>query len=119
MRTLALSAALVAFSAAAAAQSHKQWKLPVSWNHYNDYQEVVDLMKRMQATGIRKAHEPIMMGYAVSGLMPRRLTMIMIGAYAPTPMVIIAPMATFAAIAKASCTPSSPNFFPSSSASIC
>ena len=32
------------------------------------------------ATGMRKAHDPIMMGNAVFGFMPSRLTMIMIGA---------------------------------------
>ena len=37
-------------------------------------------MNRMLPTGIRKAHEPIMIGNAAVGFMPSRLTRIMQGA---------------------------------------
>jgi hypothetical protein len=37
-------------------------------------------MDRTLATGIRNAHEPIMMGKAAVGFMPSRLTRIMQGA---------------------------------------
>lgn len=36
--------------AALAAQGHKQWKLPISWDRYYDYGEVEGLMKRIAAT---------------------------------------------------------------------
>ena len=40
-------------------------------------------MNRNPATGIRKAHEPIMIGNAAMGFMPSRLTRMRQGAYKP------------------------------------
>src|ERR1051326_2516956 len=47
--------------------------------------------KRTLLTGIRNAHDPIMIGNAAAGFIPRRLTRIMHGAYRPMPSIIRTP----------------------------
>ena len=65
-------------------------------------------MKGTLAAGMRKAHEPIMIGKPVPGFMPSIETITRHGAYRPTPIVISAPSAKFPAIPAASSPPVNP-----------
>ena len=63
-------------------------------------------------TGIRHAHDAIMIGNAAIGFMPSRLTSIRHGAYRPMPSCISAPSRKLTTIAKTSTPPLSPSALP-------
>jgi len=69
-------------------------------------------MNRALATGIRNAHDPIMIGNAARGFIPSKLIRIRHGAYKPMPIVISAPRQKFATIAKNSSVPERPRASP-------
>src|SRR6185436_1551077 len=69
-------------------------------------------MKRSPATGMRNAHEPIMMGNAAIGFMPSRLTRMRQGAYSPTPRVMSAPSTKLQPTASANHGPRSSSASP-------
>src|SRR6185503_21225109 len=66
-------------------------------------------MNRTPATGMSKAHDPIMIGNAARGLIPSKLTRIRHGAYKPTPSVISAPRTQLTQMANTSGPPLRPS----------
>ena len=60
------------------------------------------LMNFTEARGIRKAQEPIMMGKATVGDIPKAKIKAIQGAYKPTPAVMIAPKKKLTTTAKTS-----------------
>ena len=65
-------------------------------------------MKRTEAGGIKKAQDPIMIGKATCGDMPKAKTKAIQGAYKPIPAVIKAPNPKLAITAMANLPPVSP-----------
>ena len=66
----------------------------------------------IEATGIRYAQEPIIIGNATSGLIPSKYTSAIHGAYKPIPAVIRAPSIKFITIPITSLIPVRPTASP-------